>query len=804
MLAQASPPHSVRRAIITTMRGESLVRGLRSLWPALMVLAGAGALGLLTSKLPAALLSICAGVTLALAAWLLYRAMAGFTPIDEHEAKHRIEAQAGLDEIAPLTSSADRLISGDRALWSWHRRRLEAMAGALSKPAKPTLTRQDGLRLAVLMLATGICVWQPVPASRALSFDMSPLMGDTTLVLDAWAQPPEYTGLPVVRLSRDTPSVALPEGSVIFARMDGATGAPRLLVGGQSVTMTRDGGQAWNAQATLKHSGDITLDRLGSKATWHVTAIKDHAPTFTSAQPIKIDPRGRLDVAFAASDDYAIAKAFLRVKALKALPGLIGRSVFETPLILDGEADEEGSRRVFVDVGDHVLTGLAVDITIVVRDGLGQETATSPTRLVMPQLDWKSSLGAALQEQRLLILREARPYQPRPPAFTTLFDGQSGLPVKLDLSEPLQGAPQGIARAEALLSATLASLKQTGLSEVGLLAMQFAHERLALARNVDDAHAVAPLLWDLAMGAESGDQSPAQQKIAAARQALEQALKNGASESEIQQLTGELREAVGERLDELAQQQGGGDGGQGGGGDNISGGDIDKMLRELEQSGGSGARQDALDQLNKLGELMDNLQAGGNGSGQGSQSGQGGAGGPLDDAMRAQRDLSDETSARKNQNEGAPASDLADRQNDLADRVSPPGTNATPPTGPDAQAQASKTQAAQAMREAAEALRRGDLGGAAEAQSRAEQALQQAAQAQAANGTSGDGNSGGGDQDPLGRTLPRAADGGGTKVPDQVEKRRARDVREELRRRQADPNRDGQERDYLDRLLKDR
>jgi Domain of unknown function (DUF4175) len=71
--------------------------------------------------------------------------------------------------------------------------------------------------------------------------------------------------------------------------------------------------------------------------------------------------------------------------------------------------------------------------------------------------------------------------------------------------------------------------------------------------------------------------------------------------------------------------------------------------------------------------------------------------------------------------------------------------------------------------------------------------------AQAANG----GDSGG-DKDPLGRATNRRDDGRETKVPDQVEKRRARDVREELRRRQADPNRDGQERDYLDRLLQGR
>jgi Domain of unknown function (DUF4175) len=785
------------------MRREAIVRGLRALWPALMVLAGAGAFGLMTKDLPAAPVSALAGLTLLVAAWLFYRAVADFTPIDEQEAKHRIESAAGLSEMAPLTSSADRLVGGDGALWSWHRRRLEVMAGALSKPAKPKVVRQDWLKLIALMLGVGICIWQPVSASRALSFDASPLLGDSDLVLDAWAQPPEYTGLPVIRLSRDTPAVSVPEGSIISARMDGAKGAPRLRVGGATQVMVRERGQTWSGKAVIHRSAVISLDRFGSRARWDATVIKDLAPVLSSEEPIRIDQRGRLDVAFSAKDDYGIAATFLRITPKQTPAGLIGHDTFETPLLIEGEANEDGARRVFVDVADHVLTGLEVTVRLVVRDGLGQETSSKVTELTLPKVEWKTQLGAALQEQRLEILRETRPFQTRPPSFATLFDGQSGLPIKLSLDEPLLGAPAGIVRAHALLGATLTSLKVTGLSEVGLMALQFARERLAIARNVEDAHAVGPILWQMAMQAEIADQTPAQQKIAAAREALEQALKNGASPEELAQLNQELREAVGERLEELAQQGSQGEGNsQGQGGNSVSGGDIDSMLRELEQSGSSGARQDALEQLEKLAEMMANLEAGGSQNGQAGQSGQSGqasGAGPLDDAMREQQDLSDETTRRRNQNEDAPGSDpapdLAERQKALADRLAAPSGDEASPQEPEDQA--GKTQAAQAMRDAAEALRRGDLAGASEAQARAEQALQQAAQAQA-------GRDGTGNQDPLGRVLPNMDDGRGTKVPDQVERRRARDVREELRRRQADPNREEQERNYLDRLLKDR
>jgi hypothetical protein len=794
-------PLSVKRAIGTTKRRDAFVRAARAIWPPLMLMCGLGAFGVVMRDWPGAVVSIVAGAVLVLAAWWLLKAIKGFTPIDDVAARHLVEQKAGLGELAPLSAAGDRPAQGDSALWHWHQAKLEQATAKLTQPVSPRLTGQDGLRALALALAVGVCLWQPVSAARALTFDLSPLVGDRDLVLEVWAQPPDYTGLPVVRLSRETSNLALPEGSIINARMDGATGAPRLVVAGKTTVMTRERGQMWEASAPFLKSGDVVLDRLGARATWHMEVVKDKPPILSASEPIKVDSKGRLDVAFTATDDYGVASAALRITALDPPQSLGSKTSFETPLPLEGETDEAGSRRVFVPVADHVLTGLPVKIVLIVRDGKGQETIGPETSLVMPQKEWKSALGSALQEQRLLILRENRAYQPRPPASATLFESQSGLPVKLDLSEPLTGAPQGIARAEHLLSATLASMRVAGASDVAMMALRLARERVALARDTDDAHAVAPLLWQLALQAESAGQSPAQQRLSAAKDALEQALKNGASEEEIAKLSQELREAVGERLQELAQQGGAGGGGSSGqGGEVVSGSDIDKMLRDLEQSGGSGARQDALDQLDQLSQLMENLQAGGGqGSGEAGPGQQGGPN-PLDDAMREQRDLTDETGQRQSQGQGSPATDLADRQERLAERLSGGQETPSPPRGgAQGQVEANKQQAAQAMREAAQALRRGDLSGAQDAQSRAEQALQQAASAQAAN----DGESGG-DRDPLGRASRRLDDGRQTKVPDQVEKRRARDVREELRRRQADPGRDGQERDYLDRLLKDR
>ncbi len=767
-----------------------------------------GAAGGLTEALPAALVSAGAGLAWLLSAYLFWRGWQLFHPMTEQDAGRALEEAAGLHELRPLTGGEDRRISGDDALWSWHQARLIEATNTLSQPLKAKLYWQDGAKALALIAALVLCWLNPVASARALTFDLSPLMGDSDLVVEVWAEPPGYTGLPLIRLDRGQSEVALPIGSRVTARVDGARGAPVLRGPSRMTRLEPAQGAAWQGQIEITRSGTLKLDRLGTRAQWHVKVIGDQKPRLALPKPIQIDPKGRLDIAFQASDDYALAAAYVRIRPVKVPEGLAGNPVFDTPIPLEGAAGENGARRVFVEVADHALAGLQVQAQVVVRDGLGQETASDATKLVMPEQTWQASLAAAIQEVRLMILREARPYQRTLPRFATLFeafDAEGSLsdvltlrPIKLDLSDPQPGAPPGIANATRHLEAIADTMAQFGLSDLGQLSLHYALERLSIARDVDDARSIAPLLWQMALQIEASNQTPAQQKIAQAREALKQALEQGAPPEQIQQLTQELREAVGERLQELAEQGASGEGGeQGQSGQQISAGDLEDRLRELEESGSSGSRADALAQLDQLDELLENLQPGASGA-PGQANGQG-QGGPIDDAMRQQRALSDQTEqlgeTPPSDQSRSRAEDLASRQEGLADALG--GDSQSDPSGRNGEEQ-NKRQAADAMREAAQALREGDLGRARDAQSRALRALRQAAES---GGEGPAGNYGG--TDPLGRTLPKQDDGKATKVPDGVEKRRARDVRDELRRRQADPQRDKNERDYIDRLLQE-
>ena len=112
-----------------------------------------------------------------------------------------------------------------------------------------------------------------------------------------------------------------------------------------------------------------------------------------------------------------------------------------------------------------------------------------------------------------------------------------------------------------------------------------------------------------------------------------------------------------------------------------------------------------------------------------------------------------------------------------------------------------------AMRLSEEALQQGDLAGAGQAQADAIQALREAGEAlaEAVSQQRGeDGNQDGdGEGDPLGRSDDGFNDGNDTAdIDDRDNATRSRELLEELRRRAAEQQREAEERQYLERLLK--
>ena len=344
-----------------------------------------------------------------------------------------------------------------------------------------------------------------------------------------------------------------------------------------------------------------------------------------------------------------------------------------------------------------------------------------------------------------------------------------------------------------------------------------------------------------------------------AEQALRDGIARRAPKREIDTLFDRYNEAVDRYMDELrrkAMEEGNfaqNDGGGGGGGQNMD--EIQALLDAIEEANRLGDTEGARLALARLAELLENMQIqlamGGDGEGEGMP-------GEMSEEMKKaleeladllgeQRELQDETQQAENealrreledslsQPGGTPSEESEDGEQagsgslspeELAERQSAieemleglregmaEGGEPFPEFSEDGEdgegagnPNESLDEAERAMERSAEALGQGDFNESQDAQREAIEALRQAGQAIAEQAEGQDGESSqeasNGD-DPLGRS------DGGENDPNaeaDLEQRdnakRSRELLKELRRRAAEQEREKEEREYLDRLLK--
>ncbi len=351
-------------------------------------------------------------------------------------------------------------------------------------------------------------------------------------------------------------------------------------------------------------------------------------------------------------------------------------------------------------------------------------------------------------------------------------------------------------------------------------------DKMQATMTVEQRDEMAETLWNIALMFEEGDLASAMERLQRAQDRLEEAIRNGASPEEIEELMKELQQAMREYTDELAEEAQRNPEGmpQGGEGQEITGDMLQEMLDEIERLMKEGKTAEAMALMEQLRQLMENMQVtqGQGGEGQGN--------GPMRDlgeTLRDQQDLSDDAyrdmqegrngQGQEQGQEGEPdEGDLADRQRELRQRLGdlqdqrlPGDGTETGEAGRDA-----LDRAEEAMREAERSLEEGDLDGALDRQAEAMEAMREGMEefGEALAEQNQDGQENGGTQeagradpngkDPLGRDQGDAARIGSDRNmvqndPDQ----RAQELLDEIRRRSGEAQRPTEELDYLKRLL---
>jgi len=742
-----------------------------------------------------------------------------------------------------------------QALWNLHRKRLLARVARLrvGAPAPHVAARDPyAIRAAVLVLvvASAFVAGPEKYAWIAAAFDWrGALPAAAGYRIDAWLDPPAYTGKPPVLLhlgQPDTPeAVAAPINSTLIIRAAGGDVevAPQGGLAPAPRTKAPQAPDESEQRLTLRGDAELTLKHAGSTVgVFKIAVIPDRPPEIELTDAPHFNARGSLTLAYKISDDYgaASAEAVFSDPSVEGATGTV-RSLVKPPhlsLVLPdggvGEAETTG------DLSSHPWAGARVKMTLVARDEGGNVGRSDPIEITLPQQPFVKPIAKALVEQRrdLVLYPEERDRV------------QTGLDA-LMIAPDVFGTPAPV-----------------------FLGLVVASDMLEDAQSDADLVGVSDFLWQMALQIENGSLSDAERDLRAAEQQLREALQRNAPPEEIRKLTEALRAAMNKFLREFAARQAQraqNSARSPNAPQSVTPQDLQSMLDRMMQMANAGDREDAQKMLEQLQNTLENLQMSQKQNQDPTTQAMTQAMRDLDRLTREQQKLRDETqrlarqqdSDQPDQSGGAQkpmsAQQLHDLQQDLRQRLQDlqnelkrlgqdqaglkdaqkamqqaekslsPGRQ----QGQDQQGEAQQSQGQQAQGQQGEgqqgAQGQGDQGqqegqgqspgdSAVAAQGRALEGLRKGAeqlaqamqqgqgQGQQPGGQEGPGQAeGAGDTDPLGRPMaddPVLNPNSRLNMEGLPAAERAQRVLEELRRRLADPWRSQEELDYLERLLK--
>lgn len=794
--------------------------------------------------LPLLLQSLSAIAALIVFAWLGVRAKRAWRQPTEEEARARLADDARLDAGAfeALRDQPTRYDAFSVALWQRERERaIERAEKARAGPPRVKLDELDphklrfGLLAALAIALVFANVNAPDRLARAFLPDPGPLLGDQEMAIEAWATPADYTHAGPVSLSDVVGErVQTPPSVEVTVRLTGPTGAPVLVFDGggehlrQRFERAADG--AWEARMSIPRGGQLKIVRFHTRAQWRLAPAPDAAPTADFVAPIASLPDEHASISWRARDDFGVRRMALRVRPINPPEGLVRADPVDTELEVPAGDPAETESETTIDLAAHPYAGMEVEARVVAFDALGQEGVSDPMRFTLPEKVFLQPLAQAAIEIRRHVLAERRAYTEERraerrtiPAGDIILGNQRIELRDYDRQPALQLAPEGIRRAARLIDALTTEPHDGYFRDLAVfLGFRSARAQLDVARDIDATEIAADTLWRTALRAEYGGAADTQRAMMNAYMALMEAIRDGASQERIRQLTEALQRATERYMDALVQEairQG-----------NIRNDDdtedqarisqqeLDEMLAEVQRLSQQGEREAAMAALAMHAMIMSMMQASvdqaseGQGEGEADQQMQQSMD-ALSEQMGEQRALRDETRQEQqgqggssgNQQGGQGGGELAQRQSEIRQGLA------------EAQRMAEESGAApsddlnaagEAMRQAEDALRRGDLESAERAQSAALDNLREGAESLAAemrergqqNGNQQ--QSGDGARDPLNRPVNGSAGTSGEgEIPSQADPVRAREIFDEIRRRAQDPNRPEAEREYLRRLL---
>ena len=247
-------------------------------------------------------------------------------------------------------------------------------------------------------------MWAGSDAGKRLALAFTPDSGTgaSAASLDAWINPPAYTGDAPIYLQHpaDGDAVAVPAGSELVLRVHAARGLPNLTLEPEPDDRV---GKFAGSSGEYGTNVIITRDRFVRVladgkllARFYVKAIPDDPPHIAFAKPPVKTAHDAVEIAFTAGDDYGVvsARAIIRPVAKNA------RAVLSVDLPLSASSAKTLSQTVYRDLTGEAIAGAEVSIVLEAKDGAGQVGTSKPAFMKLPARVFTNPLARALIEQR--------------------------------------------------------------------------------------------------------------------------------------------------------------------------------------------------------------------------------------------------------------------------------------------------------------------------------------------------------------------------------------------------------------------
>ena len=751
-----------------------------------------------------------------------------------HDIDTRIEISSRLDH-RPLTAQTDQLadISSDndpfaRALWQEHQKRMAKGLRHLNPGIpNPKIAARDPHALRAIIIL-GLFVAFIAGRGNLLSS-----LGDgfrdhssppiATARIDAWIKPPAYTNRPPIFLSRAGGGgapvakgiVIVPQGSELVVRvldlenpsvqLSTVSGDTNLAPQGDKNNSKNNPEKSLTFKSKLMQSGSVSLlSKDRPQVSWSFKVTPDQDPFVAFLKQPKSSLRGALELDYEMDDDYGIASARADIQPLQTL-AKNARPLIKPPevsLVLPSGKKRTGKAKTNKDLSSHPWAGSKVALSLIVKDHAGQEAHTNPVEFILPGRIFTKPLARAIVYVRRRLAMDA--------------NNAASVAEMLDV-----------------ITSTHPEIFIPNLSHY--TALRVAYRHIKRAADDDALRDGLEQLWQIALAIEDGDLSLAERRLRDAQERLAEALERGASDEEISKLMQEMRQAMNQFMKELAKRfaQNPQANRQAQNTQNLRQQDLDRMMNRIEDLAKSGSRDAARQLLQELQRMMNNLQMAQPRQNQMGKDPFSEQMDKLGDMMRQQQQLMDQTfrqqqdqqrrqDGQQGQNpeqkpmtsqefadamkklqeqQGELQRQMQQMQKDMKELGIDPGKG--------------MGEAEKSMGQAKNNLGKGQPGEATGNQSRALQAMREGAQQMMQNmqqqageqGRRGErgrhGEQARRDNDPLGRQSrsrgPQLGDD--TKVPDEIDAQRAREILEAIRKRLGEFQRPKLELDYLDRLL---